>query len=52
MANDEQSNVSEASPSKKPYATPELIEHGDIHTLVHRRLINGADGGFPIDNAS
>jgi hypothetical protein len=37
---------------KKPYATPELIEHGDIHTLVHRRIINGADGGLPIDNDS
>jgi len=47
-------DLADSSPdmSKKPYAPPELIEHGDIHTLVHRRVINGADGGLPIDNAS
>jgi hypothetical protein len=40
------------STPRKDYATPDLVEHGDIHTLVHRHFINGADGGFPVDNDS
>lgn len=40
------------STPRKVYATPDLVEHGDIHTLVHRRLVFGADGGQPVDNES
>lgn len=44
--------VAALSIPKRPYTAPELVEHGDIHTLVHRRFINGADGGLPVDNDS
>lgn len=37
---------------KRLYSTPELIEHGDIHSLVHRQLVFGNDGGLPVDNDS
>ena len=45
-------NGCETPVEKKTYSAPELVEHGDIHTLVQRRLVFGADGGTPVDNAS
>ena len=47
-----QTDVLEARVSKKAYAAPDLIEHGDIHTLVQRNFVFGADGGTPVDNES
>ena len=38
------------SSPKKTYKTPVLTEYGIITNLVNRRLLNGTDGGLPVDN--
>ena len=41
---------SNAVPLKKEYKAPALTEYGVITNFVNRRVLNGTDGGLPVDN--